>query len=90
MFLSEALSTPITLSIPLPPLHIGYVYTCIRTVYLFTGMAGEGGRDEPERRLEGASWVENSNMSDCISSLWTLINICRKVPSQVNFLDDDI
>jgi hypothetical protein len=29
-------------------------------------------------------------MSDCISSLWTLINICRKVPSQVNFLDDDI
>jgi hypothetical protein len=33
---------------------------------------GEGGRVEPERRGEGNSsqrWVENTNMTDCTSSL---------------------
>ncbi len=31
-----------------------------------------------------------SNVTDCISCLWTLINTCRKVPWQVNVLDNDI
>ncbi len=35
------------------------------------------------------SWVENTNMIVCISSLLTLLNTCRKVPLQVKFLDDD-
>ncbi len=30
-------------------------------------------------------WVENTNMTGCISTLYTLINTCRKVPLQVNF-----
>jgi hypothetical protein len=34
-------------------------------------MGGGGGekRVEPERRLEGQQWVENTDMTDCISSL---------------------
>jgi hypothetical protein len=65
------------------PLHTVYVYT----VYVFT--QGRGGGVEPERRLEGqqfTNWVENTNMTDCISSLYA----CSEVPFQINFLDDDI
>ncbi len=46
------------------------------------------GRVKPERRLEGQQFIKlgrNTNMTDCISSLYTLINICRKVPLQVSF-----
>jgi hypothetical protein len=51
-----------------PPLHIVYMYT----VLLFTQGRGGRGRVEQQRRLEGhssQSWVENTNMTDCISSL---------------------
>jgi hypothetical protein len=72
-----------------PPLHIVYV----NTVYLFTDGRGGGGElslREGQRRNSSQSWVEKANMIDCISSLSTLINTCRKVPLQGNFLDDNI
>jgi hypothetical protein len=63
-----------------PPLHTVYVYT-VTLIH-----TGKGGRVEPEKRFNSLqSWVENTNMTYCISSLQTLINICRKVPFQVNF-----
>ncbi len=52
---------------------------CIRTqVFLFTHGRGEGGelnQREGERGNSSQSWVENSNMTDSISSLKTLINV---------------
>ncbi len=57
-----------------PPLNTEYVYT----VYLFTQGKGEGGELNPQRgggrgwRCNSSqSWVENNNMTDCISSLKT-------------------
>jgi hypothetical protein len=41
VYLSEAPPRPMSMSAP--PLHTGYVNTCIRTVYLFT-QGGGGGR----------------------------------------------
>jgi hypothetical protein len=61
---------------------------CIRVRVLFHTAEGGWGEVEPERRERGnslLSWVENTNVIDCISSLYTLINTCRKVPLQVNF-----
>jgi hypothetical protein len=40
---------------------------------------------EGERDNSSQSWVENTNMTDCISSLNARINARRKVPLQVNF-----
>jgi hypothetical protein len=45
---------------------------------------------EEERGNISQSWMENTNMTDFISSLYTLINTFREVPLQVSFLDDDI
>jgi hypothetical protein len=76
--------SPLPSMTPYPPLHTVLRVYC---KLIPTGKAG-GGRDEPERRLEEQQftpWVENTNMADCISSLLTLINTCRKVPLQVNF-----
>jgi hypothetical protein len=45
--------------------------TCIQYTYSHREGA-EGGRVEPERRLRGnssQSWIENTNMTDCTSSL---------------------
>ncbi len=76
--------------IPSPPLHIVYVYT----IYLFTQEEGEGGevnQREGWRGNSSQSCVDNTYMIDCISSLYTLINTCRKVPLQVKiFFDDNI
>jgi hypothetical protein len=64
-----------------PPLHTVYVFT----FYSFN-REGEGGR--AYQRDGGATAHEaGSNIPkwlNCISSLWTLLNTCRKVPLQVN------
>ncbi len=64
--------------------HLPYtLYTCLNSkVYLFTQERGRGGRVQPERRLEGQQFTKLG--TDCISSLWTRINTCRKVPLLVN------
>ncbi len=49
----------------------------------------EVGGVEPERRLERPQITKlglNANMTDCMSSLKTMINTCRKVPLQAKFL----
>jgi hypothetical protein len=53
---------------------------------------GEGGGELNQREggNSSQSWVENTSITDCFSSLLTLINNCRKVPLLVIFLDDDI
>jgi hypothetical protein len=55
---------------PLPPRYTLYKYI---PLYLFTQGRGGGGKgSEPVRRLEGRKFtrgVENTNMTDCISSL---------------------
>ncbi len=61
---------------PLPP-HI--LYKCIQYSYSHR----DGGRVNQSEGYWGnssQSWVENANMTDCMSSLKTLINTCRKVP----------
>ncbi len=53
---------------PISPLTL---YT-VRFYNLITQGKGEGGRVEPERRLEGQQFTKvfrNTNMIDCISSL---------------------
>ncbi len=66
VFLSEAQN-----SIP-PPLPYT-LYTCIQYTFSHREVGEEGERVEPQRRGEGQqvtqSWVENTNMTDCISSL---------------------
>jgi hypothetical protein len=50
-----------------PPLHT----VCVNTVHLFT--LGGGGGELISEKVEGQqltkSWVENTNMTDCFSSL---------------------
>ncbi len=68
-----------------PPLNAVYVYT----VYLLKQGRGKRGRVESKRRLEGQQFTKlgrKYHMTDCISSLYTLINTYRKVPLQVNFV----
>jgi hypothetical protein len=75
---------------PYPPLHT----TCIR-VYIILIHTVKGERGEELNQREGwrgnssQSWG-NTNMTDCISSIKTLIDTCRKVPLQSFFLDDNI
>jgi hypothetical protein len=55
-----------------PPPHLAQctLYTYIGIVYLFTqGRPERGGGVEPERGNSSQSWVENTNMTDCNSSL---------------------
>ncbi len=71
---------------PPPPIHT----VCVYTVYLFTREGGDLNQREGERGNSSQSWVENTNITDCISSLLALINTYPKVPFHVSFLDDDI
>ncbi len=63
---------------PYPP-HTVFVYS----VYLFTQGRGRGARLEWQQFTK-LGRLENTNMTDCISSLETLINNCREVPLEVN------
>jgi len=59
VYLSEAQN-------PIPPLHTVYVYT----VYFFTQSRGGAlNQREGERSNIYQNWFENTNMTDCISSL---------------------
>ncbi len=76
VYLSEA-KNPIPL-----PLHTVNEYT----VYLFTQGRGEGGEVNQREGYWGNSSqtrVENTNMTECISSLSTLVKTCREAPLQV-------
>ncbi len=66
---------------------------CIRVYVQYTYWHREGGESWTREKGTGAivhkarSTVPNSTkMTDCVSSLETLINTCRKVPLQVNFI----
>jgi hypothetical protein len=58
-----------------PPSHTVYciVYTCIQSVYFFKQGRGRGGREldhrEGKRGNSSNICAENTNMTDCISSL---------------------
>jgi hypothetical protein len=52
---------------PIPPLHIVYVYTVYRT-YIHTGNGGRGLNQREGDRATIHKAVENTNMTDCISS----------------------
>ncbi len=65
---------------PIPPTQ------CIRvnSILNHTGKGRELNQRERERDNSSRSWVKNTNMTDSISNLSTLINTCRKVPLKVN------
>ncbi len=62
------------------------LYTLIQYSYSHRERGSGGGWNlrEGERGNSSQSWVENTNMTDCISSLWNLVNTCRW-PLPVNF-----
>ncbi len=77
-YLSETPSLPMTPYVTPPPYTLYSVY--VYTVYLFTQGRGGEGESYPERRLEGQQFtkpVENTNMTDCISRLLTLLNTSK-------------
>ncbi len=87
-FMSEAQN-----STPPPHKHCIVYSVYVYTIYLFTqgggGVGAELNQREGERGNSSQSWVENTNVTDCISSLhstYTLINTCCNVPLQMNFL----
>jgi hypothetical protein len=55
--------------------------------YIHTGKEGDFNQRECKRGNSSQSWVENTNMTVCISCLQTLINACRKTPVRVNFIN---
>jgi hypothetical protein len=74
-YLSEAPSPPMT---PFPPYTL---YMCI----LYTYLHRKGGGELTREKVREVT-VENTNMTDCITSLYiNSANICRKVLLQVNF-----
>ncbi len=64
---------------------------CLCILYFDTGGGGDGRLNQREgwRYTNSQSWKENTNMTDCISSLKTLVNTSRKVPLLVNFILDE-
>ncbi len=76
----------------LPPPH-STLY-CIRdnSILLHTGKGGgELNQRESQRGDSSQSWVENTKMTDCISTLYKLLHIpaAKSLYRQI-FLDDDI
>ncbi len=75
---------------PPPTLNTVYVHVIINTE---KGGGGERTREKVEK-VKGATvhraGSKITNMTECVSTPLTLINTCRKVPLQVNSIDDDI
>jgi hypothetical protein len=70
-------------TLPPPLTHCIRVYS----IFIHKGKVGGGELNQREegRGNSSQSWIENTNITDCTSSLHTLINTCRKVPLQVSF-----
>ncbi len=67
----------------LPELRPPYLSCAAPWIFIAPSSMGQS-----ERRLERqqfTSWVKNTNMRECISSLKNLWNTCRNVPLKVNF-----
>jgi hypothetical protein len=75
---------------PYPPCTLYSIRVCVQYTYSHREGREIRTRENGERGNSSQNWVENTNMTNCISSLYTLKNTIRKVPLQVNFLDDDI
>ncbi len=83
IYLSEAPSPPVT---PYPLL-----YTCIQ--YTYSHMEGGKGGELTREKARGAtvhSWVENTNMTDCISCSINSDKHLPQSPFTGKFLDYDI
>ncbi len=76
---------------PMTPCSTPSLHTVYVQVLIYRGMGGGGLESWTREKVRGATVHKSgSKIPTCISSLSTLINTCRKVPLQVNFLDDDI
>jgi hypothetical protein len=64
---------------PIPPPYT--LYTCIPNTCSHREGGGELNQREGEMGNCTQSWVEKPSMTDCISSLYTLINTC---PLKIN------
>ncbi len=81
---SMYLTVSLYMEVSKPPPPLQTVYVRVYSINIHTGGGGELNQREGKRGNSSQSWVKNTKMTGCISSLKTLINICRKVPLQVN------
>ncbi len=61
----------------LPPPTSSQPHTVCIYMYFDFGKGGEANQREGKKGNSSQSWVENTNMIDCISSLETLLNTSK-------------